>query len=56
MLTVEGRGADRTTYVNVEEAEKKAAEFNDTTQVEQELSCYRLENPKKWYIRGITQN
>ena len=48
VLTVEGRGANRTSYINVEEMVKKTAGLEANENIEQQFSCYRLESPNKW--------
>ena len=55
MLTVEGRGANRTLYANVEEVVEKTAGIDLNENIEQQFSCYRLECPNKWYTRCINQ-
>ena len=51
VLTVEGRGANRTTYNNIEEIVKKTAQLPKEEKIEEQFSCYRLEIPTRWYIR-----
>ena len=45
VLTVEGRGANRTTYTDVEEIVRKTAKLLEEEKVEEQFSCYRLEVP-----------
>ena len=54
VLIVEGKGANGTTYTNVEEAVRKTAQL-PKGEIKDEFSCYRLEQPNRWYIRGCTQ-
>ena len=51
VLTVEGRGANRTTYTDVEEIVRKTAKLSEEEKVEEQFSCYRLEVPNRWYSR-----
>ena len=51
VLTVQGRGANRTTYTHVEEIVRKTAKLSKEEKVEEQFSCYRLEIPTRWYIR-----
>ena len=51
VLTVEGRGANRTTYINIEEMVKRTAKLPKEEKIEEQFSCYRLEDPTRWYIR-----
>ena len=56
VLTVEGRGANRTTYTNVEEIVKKVAQLPKEEKIEEQFSCYRLEIPTRWYIRCTNES
>ena len=51
VLTVEGRGANHTTYTHVEEIVRKTAKLSEEEKVEEQFSCYRLEVPNRWYSR-----
>ena len=51
VLTIEGRGANRTSYTNIEEIIKKTAKIPKEEKIEEQFSCYRLEVPNRWYIR-----
>ena len=55
LLIVEGKGANSTTYTNIEEAVRKAAQLEKEKEIQDQFSCYRLEQPDRWYIRGCTQ-
>ena len=44
VLTVEGRGANQTTYTNVEDIVKKVAQLPKEEKIEEQFSCYRLED------------
>ena len=56
VLSVEGRGANRTTYINIEEVVKRTAKLTKEEKVEEQFSCYRLEDPTRWYIRCTTED
>ena len=55
VLIVEGRGSNGTTYTNVEDAIKKTTQLPEG-EIQDQFSCYRLEQPNRWYIRGCTEN
>ena len=55
VLTVEGHGANRTSYTHVEEIVRRTAKVSKDEKIEEQFSCYRLEVPNRWYIRCIKE-
>ena len=55
VLTIEGRGANRTSYTNIEEIVRKTAKLSKEEKMEEQFNCYRLEIPNRWYIRCNNQ-
>ena len=54
VLIIEGRGANSTSYTNVEDAVRKTAQLAEERDMKEEFACYRLEQPNRRYIRGCT--